>query len=192
MSTEPRNREQDCIDAIDALVDESLERGPRDDYHKPYVARCSLCGASWHGLETEWCPGAYATQDQKDAFIAKTFTPRTHAPWLIGGWTLEDVHALRNRMWDTRTHSPAPELDVMPMPHVDSPAELPRGLGTLDAGAWWIINDYAYLWTGDGWHIRSLGIHVDFSSWADRAYVWGYRLGSCIRRALLRVYTRHH
>ncbi|QDF19394.1 hypothetical protein [Mycolicibacterium fortuitum] len=53
-----RNPEQDVIDAIDALVDDQLAGGPRDDYSKPYTERCPQCGGSWHGLKRGDCPGA--------------------------------------------------------------------------------------------------------------------------------------
>lgn len=47
------NREQDVVDAIDALVDEQMAGGePRGgfDYFDPAFPRCSHCGRHWHGL----------------------------------------------------------------------------------------------------------------------------------------------
>ncbi|QBP29753.1 hypothetical protein SEA_TYPHA_98 [Mycobacterium phage Typha] len=66
-STAPqRNPEQSVIDAIDALVNESLEAGPRDDYNKPYAERCPQCDGPWHGLKRGDCPGATGIEGRPD------------------------------------------------------------------------------------------------------------------------------
>jgi hypothetical protein len=67
-----RANPQHIIDQIDALVNESLERGPTDDYERDWLARCELCGADWHGLtDPDGCPGAFATPAQRDAWADK-------------------------------------------------------------------------------------------------------------------------
>lgn len=48
----PRNREQDVLDDIAALIDSQLAAGERDGYEP----QC-LCGQDWHGLATGQCPG---------------------------------------------------------------------------------------------------------------------------------------
>jgi hypothetical protein len=72
----PIRPEQDVVDEIDALVNESLQRGlycecgdPDDcmcDEPSDDMPKCELCHCDWHGLESSWgCPGAYSTAVQK-------------------------------------------------------------------------------------------------------------------------------
>lgn len=83
-----RNREQDVIDAIDALVDEQMAGGEHAHRQRAQAAgtsdRCALCGGAWHGepwtgVDREHlgrydqhdhgraygCPGANATGPQR-------------------------------------------------------------------------------------------------------------------------------
>ncbi|WP_079616956.1 hypothetical protein [Mycobacteroides abscessus] len=83
-----RNREQDVIDAIDALVDEQMAGGEHAHRQRAQAAgtgdRCALCGGAWHGEpwtgvdhehlgrydqhhhgRTLGCPGANATGPQR-------------------------------------------------------------------------------------------------------------------------------
>lgn len=65
------NPEQDVIDAIDALVDESLQRGPTDDYDRPWDERCEVCRGEWHGMVGEdGCPGVHAAAEEIEAYRA--------------------------------------------------------------------------------------------------------------------------
>jgi hypothetical protein len=68
------NPEDDVLDRIAALVDESLEHGPTDDYNAPYDEQCEHCGGEWHGLaggRGGCCPGAFATDDEIRAYHAR-------------------------------------------------------------------------------------------------------------------------
>jgi hypothetical protein len=71
------NDEQEVLDAIDELVNEQLDSGPRDDYARDYVERCPVCGEGWHGLTgtggmdqfghslgAAGCPGAFADEEE--------------------------------------------------------------------------------------------------------------------------------
>lgn len=82
-----RNREQDVIDAIDALVDEQMAGGEHAHLERAQAGtsdRCALCGGAWHGDRwdgvdhehlgeydqhhhgrTLGCPGANATGPQR-------------------------------------------------------------------------------------------------------------------------------
>lgn len=83
-----RNREQDVIDAIDALVEEQMAGGEQAHRQRAQAAgpgdRCALCGGAWHGepwtgVDHEHlgrydrhdhgrvygCPGANATGPQR-------------------------------------------------------------------------------------------------------------------------------
>lgn len=63
------DRVQAAIDAIDELVNESLARGPQDDYCNPWgrtsdegrrtQENCEFCGNPWHGLASGDCDGAF-------------------------------------------------------------------------------------------------------------------------------------
>jgi len=58
----------DLIEVIDRLIDDELARGPR--YDNAGQPRCELCNGDWHGLgRTEGCPGAFATDGQRDAWL---------------------------------------------------------------------------------------------------------------------------
>lgn len=62
--------ERRVIDVIDQLVDEQLRQTP-DDYEAPYSEVCELCGYEWHGVANGLgCPGAFATEQQLDAWRA--------------------------------------------------------------------------------------------------------------------------
>lgn len=61
-------------DAIAAMVDAALSRGPHDDYSIDYLRtpeghpqECEVCGGRWHGLPQGDCPGSFDdTADQPD------------------------------------------------------------------------------------------------------------------------------
>ena len=59
------NPEDQVLDRIDQLVNESLARPITDDYDNPWLERCEVCHDEWHGLAHEYngCPGAYADDD---------------------------------------------------------------------------------------------------------------------------------
>jgi hypothetical protein len=67
------NSEQRVIAEIDQLINESLQRGPTDDYNAEWHTEqgdllCPVCHAEWHGLDNYHCPGAWATESQQRAF----------------------------------------------------------------------------------------------------------------------------
>lgn len=71
-----QNPEQPVLDAIDELVNESLSRPITDSYSSPWHDKdgkltCGLCGREWHGLTRDSCPGAYATEEQTQAYKDK-------------------------------------------------------------------------------------------------------------------------
>lgn len=74
------NTEQSVLDAIDALerdgddlVDWQLSRrAQRSGYdHNVNQERCTLCEGEWHGFSTGYCPGAWATAEQRAAFAER-------------------------------------------------------------------------------------------------------------------------
>lgn len=73
-----RNPEDDVLDAIDELVQDSLDHGPTDDYDRDWLVRCDHCPGEWHGLASEFngCPGAFASDDEVMAWkAARDATP---------------------------------------------------------------------------------------------------------------------
>jgi hypothetical protein len=63
--------EQHVIDEIDRLVTQSIEHGYTDDYDAPYKETCETCGFEWHGEPSGiGCPGAYSSDEQREAFKA--------------------------------------------------------------------------------------------------------------------------
>jgi hypothetical protein len=70
------NPETAVIDAIGALVAESLLAQRMDDYNRPWTERCEHCHHQWHGLRCSTpgtfagclCPGAFATDEEIRAF----------------------------------------------------------------------------------------------------------------------------
>ena len=70
------DRVQAAIDAIDELVNESLARGPQDDFCNPWgrttdegrraQENCEYCGAEWHGLPRGECEGAHGNDGLPD------------------------------------------------------------------------------------------------------------------------------
>lgn len=108
------NPERRVLDAIDELVEESLARPISDDYSLPWRERCELCGGDWHGLpDTDFgCPGAFATDEQREAFAATGWEKdpeptSSYAPWLLlldgpGPYTLAQIAALNGAAWAGR------------------------------------------------------------------------------------------
>lgn len=124
-----RNPESDVVDAIDELVDESLNHGPTDDYDRPWTERCELCSDEWHGLEgngevgVQGCPGAYATDEQIERwrewwgvnrppsslsvdysatdYRVIPFSPIRALTLTACGYTLADIEAMRGRFLGT-------------------------------------------------------------------------------------------
>lgn len=67
----------DIIDAIDALVDEQLAAGPRDDYNANRYDKCPHCGRQWHGLAiTERIADMYTIGVYDETYSAATDTSR--------------------------------------------------------------------------------------------------------------------
>jgi hypothetical protein len=77
LAPKSENPEQPVLDEIDRQINEQLSEGPRDDYRRPWVEECELCGEQWHGLTgtgevsqfgnrlgAYGCPGAFATEDE--------------------------------------------------------------------------------------------------------------------------------
>lgn len=71
---------------IDRLIDEELAHGPYDD--DIGQADCALCGGDWHGTQAladtarehgriPDCPGAYATDAQREEWLALAPTRRS-------------------------------------------------------------------------------------------------------------------
>lgn len=96
------NPEAAVIDAIDALIDEQLARGPRDDYDRDYLARldggsvvaevCSVCLEEWHGEPNdEGCPSEFGTDEAVEAYIS-------NGPVKAPRWTLEELEAAGEQM----------------------------------------------------------------------------------------------
>jgi hypothetical protein len=64
ISTAHVNPEQDVVDEIDELVNESLKH--RDE---EYSERCDVCGGEWHALTGKLgCPGMFANDEARAVF----------------------------------------------------------------------------------------------------------------------------
>lgn len=65
--------EDSVIDDIDALIATELDEYgvPLDDYSKDRYPRCELCQRHWHGLPFTECPGAYATDSEREDWKSK-------------------------------------------------------------------------------------------------------------------------
>lgn len=96
MANDKSNPETDLLARIDELerddITEAIRRGPTDDYNAPYKARCELCKGAWHGLPVtsdtsgsrqRGCPGAYATDEERDTFAKTMAVRRKLVPMLI-------------------------------------------------------------------------------------------------------------
>lgn len=67
----------DIVDAIDALVDEQLAAGPRDDYNVNRFDKCPHCGRQWHGLAiTERIADMYGIGIYDETYSAATDSSR--------------------------------------------------------------------------------------------------------------------
>jgi hypothetical protein len=81
MTTE--NRFANVIDAIDELVNESLLRGPNDDFSQPLGRTtergtrtrdlCEYCGRTWHGLPRDDCEGAWVDNSSEADLAAEVY-----------------------------------------------------------------------------------------------------------------------
>ena len=89
------NPERHIIDIIDALVDESLDHGPTDDYDAPYAETCHVCRREWHGIPQYGCPGAYATKEQVKRYRGPKFS--TSIPSVQDGPVASVVHYMECR-----------------------------------------------------------------------------------------------
>jgi len=135
------NAEQQVISDIDALIDECMAPGPVDDYSVNRYDRCDTCSSQWHGLEDEdnGCPGAFATDNEIEAFRSRYSShrpARPGSPWALSelptgtridgsinypfGYTLADVEAMRGgfsparsgtQMYPNPTRHPNPLTD---------------------------------------------------------------------------------
>ncbi len=47
--------ESQVLDEIDRLVNESVARGPRDDYNVNRYPKCAHCPHDWHGILCDKC-----------------------------------------------------------------------------------------------------------------------------------------
>jgi hypothetical protein len=90
MTETQRNPEQDVLDEIDQLVDETMTRGRYRDGDDVDSPRCSVCKGGWHGLRADGlnsgmtgCPGEFGTDDEK-AEWKRDYEERKRAR-LVGG-----------------------------------------------------------------------------------------------------------
>lgn len=84
------NPEDRVIAAIDELVDWELTL-PQDDYERDFAPDCPVCGDEWHGLANGYCPGAYATAEQRTAYEENEYClPEPEEK----GWTGQTFHGI--------------------------------------------------------------------------------------------------
>ena len=83
------NPEDETIAAIEALIDEQLAAGWRDDYDADYYPYCDNCPHDWHGTRCQWfcfcgCEGSTGERVYVDQIES-----------VRRGYTIRDIEAMR-------------------------------------------------------------------------------------------------
>jgi hypothetical protein len=113
------NAEQNVLDAIDQLeVDEiddlvdwqlgNYANRSGYDYDVNQVA-CDLCGDDWHGLPEYGCPGAAASDEQRQEYLGRpgrhhgVFVDQVESVRISDGYNLADIERMRGGFSRSRT-----------------------------------------------------------------------------------------
>lgn len=110
------SRESAVIDAIDALVDEQLQQEKSGYDHNINQTHCSLCRSQWHGLAADGCPGAFASDGERESWQARYLDRRRDLSGSLFGGLVRTVES----PWDLPPDPLTPQRE--PPRRIDFPS----------------------------------------------------------------------
>lgn len=136
------NPEDEVLDAIAALVDEQLERGPLDDYDVNRYPDCDFCPHDWHGTACIQaycdCEGSRSTPAQRREGRDRLGQMMTSLVEMINGIMgapmVDEAHLLETWFGDLMPELPLEEQFPSPFPR--APARAPEGEGEEEGRAY--------------------------------------------------------